>query len=145
MWVSSCRGGRWIVLSPQMGFLFCFVNWVIIAGWSTRWDVAQLTQIHRQKQWWLIFNWIKGYDVVKWNTIKIINRHADIWSHPCHYPADPYTSHFKLTAKVKPDVCFSFRGNPFIFGWDITNFMFDLENSSSKPWARSNPMVTFEA
>ena len=42
-------------------------------------------------------------------------------------------------AKVKPDghiwalesnryVCFSFRGNRTIFGWDITNSIFDLEN-----------------
>ena len=42
-------------------------------------------------------------------------------------------------AKVKPDghiwalesnryVCFSFRGNRTICGWDITNSIFDLEN-----------------
>ena len=37
-------------------------------------------------------------------------------------------------------VCFSFRGNRTIFGWDIANSIFDLENS--RP--RSNPMVTFE-
>ena len=41
-------------------------------------------------------------------------------------------------AKVKPDgyiwtlelnryVCFSFRGNRTIFGWDIANSIFDLE------------------
>ena len=36
--------------------------------------------------------------------------------------------------------CFSFRGNRTIFGRDITNSIFDLENSRS----RSNPMVTFE-
>ena len=38
----------------------------------------------------------------------------------------------------EPYVCFSFRGNWTIFGWDIANFIFDLDNS------RSNPMVTFE-
>ena len=42
-------------------------------------------------------------------------------------------------AKVKPDhriwalefnryVCFSFRGNRTIFGWDMANSIFDLEN-----------------
>ena len=41
-------------------------------------------------------------------------------------------------------VCFSFCGNRTIFGWDITNSIFDLENSSSRSWQRSNPMVTFE-
>ena len=40
--------------------------------------------------------------------------------------------------------CFSFRGNLTIFGWDIANSKFDLENSRSRSWPRSNPMVTFE-
>ena len=62
---------------------------------------------------------------------------------------------FKVMAKVKPDghiwslefnryVCFSFRGNRTIFGWDIGNSIFDLENSRSRSWPKSNPMVTFE-
>ena len=59
-------------------------------------------------------------------------------------------------AKVKPDghiwdlefnqyVCFLFCGNRTIFDWDIANSMFDLENSRSRSWLQSNPMVTFEA
>ena len=31
------------------------------------------------------------------------------------------------------------------FGWDIANFIFDLENSRSRSYPRSNLMVTFEA
>ena len=31
------------------------------------------------------------------------------------------------------------------FGWDIGNSIFDLENSRSRSWPRSNPIVTFEA
>ena len=61
----------------------------------------------------------------------------------------------KVMAKVKPDghtwvikfnqyVCFSFRGNQTIFGWDIENSIFDLEKSRSWSWSRSNSMVTFE-
>ena len=41
-------------------------------------------------------------------------------------------------------VCFSFPGNRTIFGWDIANSIFDLENSRSRSWPRSNPMVTSE-
>ena len=41
-------------------------------------------------------------------------------------------------------VCFSFRGNRAIFGWDIANSIFDLENSRSTSGPRSNPKVTFE-
>ena len=61
----------------------------------------------------------------------------------------------KVMAKVKPDgriwglgvqsMCLlSFRGNRTIFGWAIANSIFDLENSRSRSWPRSNPMVTFE-
>ena len=65
-------------------------------------------------------------------------------------------SKVKVMAKVKPDghiwglefnryVCFWFRGNRTIFGWYIANSIFDLENSRSRSWPRSNPVVTFEA
>ena len=42
-------------------------------------------------------------------------------------------------------VCFSSRGNRTTFGWDIANFIFDLENSRSWTRPRSNLMVTLEA
>ena len=35
-------------------------------------------------------------------------------------------------------VCFLFHGNRTIFGWDIANSIFDLENSRSRSWQRSN-------
>ena len=67
----------------------------------------------------------------------------------------PWKFKVKVMAKVKPDghiwalefnryVCFSFRGNQTIFGWDIANSIFDLENSRSRSWPRSKAMVTFE-
>ena len=67
----------------------------------------------------------------------------------------PWKILVKVMAKVKPDghiwalgfhcyVCFPFHGNRTIFGWDIANFIFDLEKSKSRSWSRSNPMVTFE-
>ena len=36
-------------------------------------------------------------------------------------------------------VCFSFRGNRTIFGWDIANSIFDLENSKIKVMAKVKP------
>ena len=67
----------------------------------------------------------------------------------------PWKFKVKVMAKVKPDghiwapvfnryVCFLFRGNPTIFDWNIANSIFDLENSRSRSWPRSNLMVTFE-
>ena len=68
----------------------------------------------------------------------------------------PWKFGVKVMSKVKPNghiwgleinryVCFSFRGNRTIFDWDIANSTFDLENSRSRSWPRSKPMVTFEA
>ena len=67
----------------------------------------------------------------------------------------PWKFKVKVMAKVKPDghiwalefnryVCFSFCGNQTIFGWNIANSIFVLENWRSRSWPRSNPMVTFE-
>ena len=56
--------------------------------------------------------------------------HADIWSHPSHYPVDPYTSTFKVMAKVKLDGHWGLQFilyEYFLFcGWDIANSKFDL-------------------
>ena len=68
----------------------------------------------------------------------------------------PWQFKVKVKAKVKPDghvwglefnryVCFSFRGNRTIFGWDTANSIFDLESLRSRSWPRSNLMVTYEA
>ena len=68
----------------------------------------------------------------------------------------PWKFKVKVMAKVKADghiwglefnqyVCFLFRGNRTIFGWDIVNSIFNLENARSMSWPRSKPMVTLEA
>ena len=62
----------------------------------------------------------------------------------------PWKFQVKVMAKVKPVdpiwglafnqyVCFLFHGNRTIFCWDIANSIFDLENSRSRSWPRSNP------
>ena len=59
----------------------------------------------------------------------------------------------KVMAKVKPYdhiwalefnryVCFSFRGNRTIFGWDIANSIFDLENSRSRSPRKSTKIYS---
>ena len=61
----------------------------------------------------------------------------------------PWKCKVKVMAKVKPDgyiwalefnqyICFSFRGNRTIFGWDIANSIFDLEKSRSRSRRKSN-------
>ena len=70
----------------------------------------------------------------------------------------PWKFKVKVTAKVKTDghiwaleinryVCFSFRGNRTIFGWDIANSIFDLQMLSQghgqgqTRWSHLSPRV----
>ena len=80
---------------------------------------------------------------------------SSVWSE-VKVTFDLQNSKVKVMVKFKPIghiwglefnryVCFSFWGNLTIFGWDIANSIFDLENSRSRSWPKSNPMVTFEA
>ena len=81
-----------------------------------------------------------------WDTAISKFDHENPWSRSCVWSK----------VKIKPIghiwglefnqyVCFSFRGNRTNFGLDIGNSIFDLENSRSRSWPRSNLMVTFEA
>ena len=78
------------------------------------------------------------------------------WQRYSQFHIWPWKFKVKVMSKVKPDghiwgleinryVCFLFRGNRTIFDWDIAKSIFDLENSRSRSWPRSKPMVTFEA
>ena len=87
--------------------------------------------------------------------------HENPWSRSCvrskvKVPFDLQNSKAKIMVKVKHIghiwglefnryVCFLFCGNRTTFGWVIGNSIFDLENSRSSSWPRSNLMVTFEA
>ena len=86
-----------------------------------------------------------------------VSWHSDhFWLRYSKFHIWPWKFKVKVMAKVKSDgricgldfnryVYFSFRGTQTIFCRDIANSIFDLENSRSKSWPRSNPMVTFEA
>ena len=90
-----------------------------------------------------------------------ILRYSYPWSRPCVWSKvkvtfDLENSKVKVMVMVKPIghiwgpelnlyIYFLFRGNGTIFGWDIANLIFDLENSRSRSWPRSNLMVTFGA
>ena len=94
-----------------------------------------------------------------WDTISKFD-HENPWSRSSVWSKvkvtfDLQNSKVKVMVKFKPIGhiwglefnrydCFSFRGNLTIFGWDIANSIFDLENSRSRSWPRSNPMVKFE-
>ena len=63
-----------------------------------------------------------------------------LWLRYSKFHIWPWKFKVKVMAKVKPDghilalvfnryVCFSFRGNRTLFGWDIANSIFDLEKS----------------
>ena len=86
----------------------------------------------------------------------LFSRHLDnFWLRCRKFHIWSWKFKVKVMAKVKPDghisglafnwyVCLSFCGNRTTFGWDIGNSIFDLENSRSRLWPRSNLMVTSE-
>ena len=94
-----------------------------------------------------------------WDTAISKFKHENQWSRSCVWSKvkvtfDLQNSKVKVMVKVKPIghiwglefnryVYISFHGNTF--GWDIGNYIFDLENSRSRSWPRSNLMVKFEA
>ena len=70
------------------------------------------------------------------------------WLRYSKFHISPWKILVKVMVKVKPDchiwalelkryVCFSFRGNRTIFGWDIANSIFDLEESRSRSRRKS--------
>ena len=95
-----------------------------------------------------------------WDTVISRFDQDDPWSGSCVWSKvkvmfDLQNSKVKVMVKVRPIghisglqfnryICFSFRCNRTTFGWDIANSIFDLEDSMSRSWPRSNPMVTFE-
>ena len=95
-----------------------------------------------------------------WDTAISKFDYENPWSRSCVWSKvkvtfDLKNSKVKVMVKVKSIghiwglefnryVCFLFRGNRTIFGWDIANSIFDLEKSRSRSWSRSKPMVTFE-
>ena len=91
------------------------------------------------------------------NPLLFVSCQSDhFWSRYSKFHIWPWKFKVKVMAKVKSDghiwglefnryVCFLFHGNRTIFGRDIANSVFDLENSRSRSWPRSNPMVAFEA
>ena len=78
-----------------------------------------------------------------------ISRQSDhFWLRYNKFYIWPWKFKVKVMAKVKPDghiwalelnryVCFSFRGNRTIFGWDIANSIIDLEKSRSRSRRKS--------
>ena len=83
----------------------------------------------------LEFNWYVCF-FVSWQSDHFCLRYSKFYNWPRKFKV-------KVMAKLKLDshiwalelnryVCFLFRGNRTIFGWDIANSIFDLENSRSR-------------
>ena len=88
--------------------------------------------------------------------LPFVSWHSDFGLRYSKFHIWPWKLKVNVMIKVKSDghiwgiefnryVCVSFRGNRTIFSRDIGNSIFDLDNSRSRSWLRSNPMVTFEA
>ena len=96
---------------------------------------------------------ISGLEFKSKCLIFVSGQSDNFWLRYSQFHIWPWKFKVKVMAKVEPNghtwslefsrcVCFSFLGNRTTFGWNIANYIFDLEKSRS--WPRSNPMVTFE-
>ena len=120
----------------------------LVTKWSWSWS-------------WMTTSFVECQSTLPfWDTAISKFDHENPWSRSCvrskvKVTFDLQNSKVTVMVKFKPIghiwglefnryVCFSFRGNRTIFGWDIANSIFDLENSRSRSWPRSNPMVTSE-
>ena len=124
-------------------FAFCFVTIGPLLAEIK--EIPYLTlkiqgQAHGQGQtWWSHLRpWVKSTCLffVSWQSDHFWLRYSKFYIWPWKFKV-------KVMAKVKPDghiwalefnryVCFSFRCNRTIFGWNIANSIFDLENSRSR-------------
>ena len=59
-----------------------------------------------------------------------------IWSHPSHYPVFPYTSPFKVMAKVKLDGHWGFQFNLYVYSilWQSNHFWLRYSKFQIWPW-----------
>ena len=91
---------------------------------------------------------IWGLEFIRYVCFSFFWRSDHFWLRYSKFHVWPWKFKVKVRAKVKPEchiwgpefyryVCFSFCGNRTIFGWDIANSIFDLENSRSRSWRKS--------
>ena len=126
-----------------------------VCGQKSRWHLT--FNIHRSRSW-SRSNPLVTFEA--WSSIDMfafVSRQSDdfwlrcskfhIW--PWKFKVIwPWKFKVKVKVKVKPDghiwglefnryVCFSFRASRTLFGWDIANSIFDLENSRSRSQRKS--------
>ena len=142
IWPSNCKGQgqtHWSHLRPGVQLMLSFHSVAIgplLADIANSYLTLKIQgQGHGQGQtWWSHLRpWVQSICLlfVSWQSDHFWLRYSKfhIW---------PWKFKVKIMAKVKPDghiwalefnryVCFSFRGNWTIFGWDNANSIFDLK------------------
>ena len=123
------------------------IHLTLVTKWS--WSWSWMTHCH------LLCAMSIGPPILRYSYFKIWPWNLTFWLRYRKFHIWPWKFKVKVMVKVKPDghiwalefnqyVSFLFRGNRATFGWDMGNSIFDLENSRSRSWPRSNPVVTFE-
>ena len=150
---------HWSYLRPRVqinmfAFRFVAIGPVLVEIYKNSYFTLKIQgQGHSQGQIW----WSHLRPRVQSMCLLFVLWQSDhFWQRYSQFHIWPWKFRVKVMSKVKPNghiwgleinqyVCFLSRGNRTIFDWDIANSTFDLENSRSRSWPRSKPMVTFEA
>ena len=127
---------------------FSFRGNLTIFGWDIANSIFDLEN-SRWRSWPKSNRWSHLSRRVQSICLLFVSWQSDhFWLRYSKFCSWPWEFKVKVMAKVKPDghiwalefnryVCFSFRGNRTIFGWDIANSIFDLEKSRSRSWRKS--------
>ena len=114
--------------------------------WSWKFKVKVMAKVKPNGRFWGLGVQPICFLFVWWQSHHFWLRYSNFYIWPWKFKV-------KVMAKVKlvchiwalefnRYVCFLFRGNRTIFGWDIADSIFDLENARSRSWPRSNLMFT---
>ena len=124
----------------------------------TKWSSSHFTLKIQMSRSWPRSNPLVTFEA--WSSIHVfvfVSWQSDhFWLRYSKFHIWPWKFKVKVMAMVNADgniwglefnryVCFLFHGNQTIVCRDIANYIFDLENSRSRSWPRSNPKVTLEA
>ena len=161
-WKFKCQGHgqgqtHWSHLMHGVQSIFCFS---FRSNRTTfRWDIANSTFDfeNSRSRWWprsnlmVTFESQGSIDISAFRFVAI----GPFWERYSKFHIWPWNVKVKVMVKVKPDghiwglefnrcVCFSFRGNRTIFGWDIANSILNLKiqgQGHDQNWPKSNQVI----
>ena len=127
VWPSKFKGQGYMVKVKPIGYIWGLkLNWYVCFSFRGNrttfdWDTGNsIFDLENSRSGWPRSNLMVTSEALSSIVMAKVKADGHIWS-----------------LKFHRSVCFSFRGNWTIFGWDIANSIFDLEKSRSRSQRKS--------